>query len=493
MNKNKLLKSLVGTAALTISLSGVANTYALAAEADNAGGEVNKPASNLVVDNKEDKSQTPDVEVNKEKGEANITFKDKDGNPTETKTVDLGEVEKADEKAPAENEEADEKAEDKADEKQPAENEKESPAEDEKVENEKAENDKSEEVPTEDGKAGDKDDEQAPAENGEENDKADEKGVDEQAPVENGEENDKETPVDEEQPAEDGESEKVGTEPRIVFSVKDGEPLKINVGSTWNPFNHAAAIDSEDGNLTDKIEYEGDVDVYTPGTYEVTYTITDSDGNEVSEVLTVQVGEGAEEEKGAKDDCNTCDNGGVKVNVDNENTLNGEVKNSGEVQAGEVNEENKTEKDEGKGEGEGEGEKPAEEPKEKDENKEKESDDKGDNKGGDKAPVKEPDTDNNEGEGEGNQPSKQPEGDEKSDDEKSKDNKVTVVENDDNGKGSGEKVYDSSDVTKDQKKGDLPDTGVENTSNAGLIASIGAMFAAMGAFLFGRRKSSDKQ
>ena len=416
MNKNKLLKSLVGTAALTISLSGVANTYALAAEVDNAGGEVNKPASNLVVNDKEDKSQTPDIE-RQDDGSFDVSFKDKDGNVTEKKNVKL----------------------DEAEEKQPAENE-----------------------------------------------KADEKGVDEEAPAENGEENDKETPVDEEQPAEDGESEKVGTEPRIVFSVKDGEPLKINVGSTWNPFNHAAAIDSEDGDLTDKIEYEGDVDAYTEGTYEVTYTVVDSDGNEVSEVLTVQVGEGAEEEKGAKDDCNTCDNGGVKVNVDNENTLNGEVKNSGEVQAGEVNEENKTEKDEGKGEGEGEGEKPAEEPKEKDENKEKESteevedNEKGDEKGDD------------EGEGEGNQPAEKPEGDEKSDDEKSKDDKVTVVENDDN-KGSGEKVYDSSDVTKDQKKGDLPDTGVENTSNAGLIASIGAMFAAMGAFLFGRRKSSDKQ
>ena len=183
----------------------------------------------------------------------------------------------------------------------------------------------------------------------------------------------------------------------------------------------------------------------------------------------MQVGEGAEEEKGVKDDCNTCDNGGVKVNVDNENTLNGEVKNSGEVQAGEVNEENKTEKDEGKGEGEGE--KPAEEPEEK-ESTEKVED--------------------NEGEGEGNQPAEQPEGDEESEDDESEDDKVAVVENDDN-KGSGEKVYDSSDVTKDQKKGDLPDTGVENTSNAGLIASIGAMFAAMGAFLFGRRKSSDKQ
>lgn len=490
MNKNKLLKSLVGTAALTISLSGVANTYALAAEADNAG-EVNKPASNLVVDNKEDKSQTPDVEVNKEKGEANITFKDKDGNPTETKTVELGEVEKTDEKAPAEN--------DKADEKQPAVDEEgvdeEAPVEDEKA---PAENDKSEEIPA---------DEESPAEDEKgENDKSEEAPVedDKEAPAENGEENDKEAPVDEEQPVEDGEAEKVGTEPRIVFSVKDGEPLKINVGSTWNPFNHAAAIDSEDGDLTDKIEYEGDVDVYTEGTYEVTYTVVDSDGNEVSEVLTVQVGEGTEEEKGAKDDCNTCDNGGVKVNVDNENTLNGEVKNSGEVQAGEVNEENKTEKDEGKGEGEGDDEKPAEEPEveDEDENKEKEStekaesDEKGDdNKGDDEEPVEEPEVDDK-GDGEGNQPAEQPtgepEGDEESDDEESKDDEVVVVENDDN-KGSGEEVYDSSDVTKDQKKGDLPDTGVENTSNAGLIASIGAMFAAMGAFLFGRRKSSDKQ
>ena len=53
----------------------------------------------------------------------------------------------------------------------------------------------------------------------------------------------------------------------------------ITVGDTFDPMAGVTATDTEDGNLTTKIEVKkNDVDTTTPGKYEVTYKVTDNQG-----------------------------------------------------------------------------------------------------------------------------------------------------------------------------------------------------------------------
>ncbi|WP_208970489.1 immunoglobulin-like domain-containing protein, partial [Listeria valentina] len=65
----------------------------------------------------------------------------------------------------------------------------------------------------------------------------------------------------------------------------------IKVGDTFDPKAGVTASDTEDGDLTSSIEViANNVDTKTPGTYEVTYKVTDSDGNETTKTVTVTVG-----------------------------------------------------------------------------------------------------------------------------------------------------------------------------------------------------------
>ncbi len=48
-----------------------------------------------------------------------------------------------------------------------------------------------------------------------------------------------------------------------------------------------AAVDNVDGDITNKVQMQGAIDVYTPGTYTITYTVTDNSNNTTTVVRTV--------------------------------------------------------------------------------------------------------------------------------------------------------------------------------------------------------------
>jgi hypothetical protein len=67
------------------------------------------------------------------------------------------------------------------------------------------------------------------------------------------------------------------------------EDKTLTVGDTFDPKKDVTATDAEDGDLTDKIEIDGKVDTSKPGEYEVTYTVTDSQGAKFTKTITVTV------------------------------------------------------------------------------------------------------------------------------------------------------------------------------------------------------------
>lgn len=84
---------------------------------------------------------------------------------------------------------------------------------------------------------------------------------------------------------------------QVSVWVKRGEkpilrlPYKvsINVGDNFDPMAGVSATDEEDGDITSKIKVDGNVDTSKPGTYELTYTVSDSKGHTVSAKQTVTV------------------------------------------------------------------------------------------------------------------------------------------------------------------------------------------------------------
>ncbi|KGL39096.1 hypothetical protein BMT55_00910 [Listeria newyorkensis] len=83
----------------------------------------------------------------------------------------------------------------------------------------------------------------------------------------------------------------------ITVTVKTNEkPVitasnqSIKMGTTFNPLTGVTATDSEDGNLTSKVTVTANnVDTTKEGTYSVTYSVTDADGNKVTKTITVTV------------------------------------------------------------------------------------------------------------------------------------------------------------------------------------------------------------
>ena len=68
------------------------------------------------------------------------------------------------------------------------------------------------------------------------------------------------------------------------------EDKTITVGDTFDAKKDVTAKDTEDGDLTDKIEVvKNDVDTTKPGTYEVTYKVTDSKGASTTKTIKVTV------------------------------------------------------------------------------------------------------------------------------------------------------------------------------------------------------------
>lgn len=67
------------------------------------------------------------------------------------------------------------------------------------------------------------------------------------------------------------------------------DDTEITIGDTFDPLAGVSATDEVDGDVTSSITVSGTVDVNTVGNYTLTYTVTDSDGNETEETRTVVV------------------------------------------------------------------------------------------------------------------------------------------------------------------------------------------------------------
>ncbi len=63
----------------------------------------------------------------------------------------------------------------------------------------------------------------------------------------------------------------------------------IKEGDTFNPLEGVIASDTENGNLTNKITYESNVNPNEEGTYKVTYTVVDNSNFHASKTITVKV------------------------------------------------------------------------------------------------------------------------------------------------------------------------------------------------------------
>ncbi|SME50649.1 Thermolysin precursor [Bacillus mobilis] len=65
--------------------------------------------------------------------------------------------------------------------------------------------------------------------------------------------------------------------------------ITLRVGDTFDPMSNVKAVDKEDGDLTNKVKYKGDVDTSKPGTYIVDYSVVDSQGGNTTATQTVIV------------------------------------------------------------------------------------------------------------------------------------------------------------------------------------------------------------
>ncbi len=72
-----------------------------------------------------------------------------------------------------------------------------------------------------------------------------------------------------------------------TFTGLDTVTIKAGEDFQWR--EKVTAHDEEDGNLTSRMRVEGNVDTNVPGTYELTYIVSDKDGNETREVRRIIV------------------------------------------------------------------------------------------------------------------------------------------------------------------------------------------------------------
>ena len=59
------------------------------------------------------------------------------------------------------------------------------------------------------------------------------------------------------------------------------DKVELKIGDKFDPLSGVKATDKEDGDITKDIKVSGSVDVNVEGKYELTYTVTDSDGNKI--------------------------------------------------------------------------------------------------------------------------------------------------------------------------------------------------------------------
>ena len=88
-----------------------------------------------------------------------------------------------------------------------------------------------------------------------------------------------------------GENAGVGSQPTIFFTDGNGgDTLFLNLNQFYDRTAYYAT-DTEDGDLTASVVVSGNVDTSVAGVYDVTYTVTDSDGNTATKTRTVYVGQ----------------------------------------------------------------------------------------------------------------------------------------------------------------------------------------------------------
>ena len=71
--------------------------------------------------------------------------------------------------------------------------------------------------------------------------------------------------------------------------ISGANSTSIKEGTSFNLMKGVTATDKEDGNITKHIKVTGNVDTNKPGTYELTYTVTDKNGNSTTTKRTITV------------------------------------------------------------------------------------------------------------------------------------------------------------------------------------------------------------
>ena len=85
-----------------------------------------------------------------------------------------------------------------------------------------------------------------------------------------------------------------------MITLPDPSADTVDQGSAFDPMNGVTAQDYEGNDITDRITVEGTVDTSKPGTYKLTYKVTDENGNTVSATRTVQVAEKETQDPGVQ-------------------------------------------------------------------------------------------------------------------------------------------------------------------------------------------------
>ena len=75
-----------------------------------------------------------------------------------------------------------------------------------------------------------------------------------------------------------------------VISLNGSSKITLKIGESYNE-SGVTALDNYDGDITDNVEIEGNVDTNSVGSYELVYKIVDSSGNEASIIRTIEVEE----------------------------------------------------------------------------------------------------------------------------------------------------------------------------------------------------------
>ncbi len=75
-----------------------------------------------------------------------------------------------------------------------------------------------------------------------------------------------------------------------VITMNGPNPVNLVEGFDYIEWG-AEAVDNYDGDLTDELDTSGSVNTSDPGTYEITYKVTDSNGNTGEAIRTIHVGE----------------------------------------------------------------------------------------------------------------------------------------------------------------------------------------------------------